>query len=205
MQITEDESVPELHHLVERQDVREHGEEPGDGVEVGHKAQIGQVVAQLRVVKRGDRLEEAEVLLDQGRVVLLEESIQVLLHEQMETRKGLRLVVEVEYDERRGQRVETLPIDFAVRFVVGQPGLQYPRQLAMSFGRGQHFIVLVAPWYVHRYLSIGDRLANLVDRLVHQPIGPGDVEQRRPYHRTIHWADVHLRFHDQTIAIVWGG
>ena len=58
----------------------EHGEEPGNGVKVGHEADRIEVVAQHRVVE-GDQVREfGQIFLDHRRVVLPEEAVQVLGH-----------------------------------------------------------------------------------------------------------------------------
>ena len=144
----------------------EHGEEPRNGVEVGHKAELGKVIAHQGVVKRGDDLKQCKILLDGSRVVLLKETVQVLFDEEVKTRKRLRFVVEVENHKWSCERVQPLPVDFAVGLVEGEPCLQDASQLAVTFRGSEQIIVLVTSRYVHRYLPVSGCAADFVDPLV---------------------------------------
>ena len=64
-----------------------------------------------RVVKCLNVPEFGEVLLDDGGVVLLEHAVQVLGYEGTEAGEGEGLVVEVEVEEGRAERVQPLPVD----------------------------------------------------------------------------------------------
>ena len=49
--VPQEQRVPEMDRLVQRQDVREHGQEPGNGVQLGREAQLVEVIEELWVVE----------------------------------------------------------------------------------------------------------------------------------------------------------
>ena len=92
------------------------------------------------IVERLNVAELGEVLLNDGGVVLAEHAVQVLGYEGAEAGEGQALVVEVEVEEGRAQRVQPLPVD--VLRVGRHPRLQHALELAVTLGRREQVVVL---------------------------------------------------------------
>ena len=93
-----------------------------------------------RIVECLNVPEFGEVLLDDGSVVLLEHAVQVLGYERAEAGEGQGLVVEVEVEEGRAERVQALPVH--VLWVGRHPGLEHALELAVTLGRREQVVVL---------------------------------------------------------------
>jgi hypothetical protein len=85
--------------LGERENVREHGEEPRNGVEVRSELDRVEVNGELRVVERDQVRELRQVFVYHCRVVLEEEPSCVLVNERCEAGECARFVVEVKVEE----------------------------------------------------------------------------------------------------------
>ena len=150
-----------MEDALQRENVSEHGQDPGNGVEVGDEANAVEVVEQLWkrdnqmgvvtdqnrvrgtitwIVERLNVAELGEVLLNDGGVVLPEHAVQVLGYEGAEAGEGQALVVEVEVEEGRAQRVQPLPVD--VLRVGRHPRLQHALELAVTLGGREQVVVL---------------------------------------------------------------
>lgn len=131
--VTSDDGVPEVIDQIDRQNVREHGQEVLHGkllqhglVILGHKpAEVGRVVAQ--------QLTEYRIVLVHLDVrVRPAKRVQILLKEGFIAAKSQRLIVKIEPDEGGGHRVQALPV--RVLLVRDQEGLDDPLQLRLAVG-----------------------------------------------------------------------
>ena len=90
----------------------EHGEEPGDGVQLGHEAGPREVLAEPRVDEGGQQAEHRQVLLDHRRVLLQEEVVQVLGNERRQTSVRQRCTGDDKSVSREGRFTKSLPPAF---------------------------------------------------------------------------------------------
>lgn len=168
--VAKKESVPDMDGFVERKDMSEHSQEPGDSVEFGVESERVEMVEEWRIVESEEMREECQVFLDGGRVVFVEEPFQVLVDEGIEASKSQWFIVEVHNHEWRSERVQSLPVDESSRLVQRQPGLQNTTQFLMSFGRRQQIVVLMTTRNIDTDLSICTSGSHLVYLLVKDQI-----------------------------------
>ena len=104
-------------------------QEPWDGVEVRHEADVVKVCGQLGVVKGQELAEDGQRVLQNMRVVVRKKVVQEPRNEGLQCCKGLMLPIKVEDQERRAHRVQawapsrSLPVSLAPsRLTLAQGG-----------------------------------------------------------------------------------
>lgn len=166
----------------------------------------------------GELRELAQILLDDGRVVLQEEPVQILGNEFVQTEEGTlyaqrnsknpsfgtkfnaskfcTFIAIVQVQKRRSQRVQSLPVN--VLRMGRHPSLQQSLQLVMTLRGGQQLVVLMTARDVHLDLTIRRRGGLLVDASVASVLQ--DSEHTRPDVATQQRRNVGLRFGDDQVA-----